>query len=230
TATPQLAFEPDLQGRFWQRLSALAAEAQKAAADYKAQLEAAGVDVTTTEADPQQSDPAIADAASTTQAPINYEVVVYEPEEPPIVNLQASDGDSEPVVEVLPPGEPERQELGAIPVPSWNFPASELVAGAPLPLTIRLPAYSRRLAVKVWITDVQSRTLADRPRWLMNWSPTPEGDQTAFLQLQVPLGSIEARFEAIAIDLATQQESYKISEVRSIMPSSLPDAGVDAAL
>ncbi|MEM6838364.1 MAG: hypothetical protein AAF609_16090 [Cyanobacteria bacterium P01_C01_bin.120] len=219
------AFEPDLQGRFWERLSALAAEAQKTAADYQAQLEAAGVDAAETTTVP---DEAIADAAAS-QAPINYEVVVYEPEAPPIVNLP--EGDREPIIEVLPPGEPEQQELGDVPVPSWNLPTGELLAGTPLPLTIRLPAYPQRLAVKVWVTDVQSRTLVDRPRWLMNWNPSPEeNEQTAFLQLQVPLGSIEARFEAIAIDLATQQESYKISEVRSIIPSDLPETGVDEAL
>jgi hypothetical protein len=64
----------------------------------------------------------------------------------------------------------------------------------------------------------------------MNWSPTPEGDQTAFLQLQVPLGSLEAQFEAIAIDLATQQESYKTSLVREILPVDPNDSDSSLAL
>jgi len=231
TAASPAAFEPDLQGRFWHRLSALAEEAQKAAADYQAQLEAAGIQTT----DPAvakalQNSGAIAGAPTEPDNPVNYEVVVYAADDPPDTDVGEPLSPSEPTVEVLPPGEPDRQELGTIPQPDWIFPQGELVAGAPLPITIRLPAYPRRLAVKVWVTDIQSRTLVDRPRWLMNWSPTPEGDQTAFLQLQVPLGSIEARFEAITIDLATQQESYKTSEVRAIVPADLPEMGVDEPL
>ncbi|WP_204137263.1 hypothetical protein [Halomicronema sp. CCY15110] len=218
TAKPsQATFEPDLQGRFWHRLSALAEEAQKAAAERKAQLDAAGVTDTT---QLEISSPSVNDAiAAPSDEPINYEVVVYDSDdELTTEDLDVVATDSEPLIEVLQPGEPNRQELGDVPVPEWIFPQGELVAGAPLPITVRLPRYPRRLAVKVWVTDIQSRTLVDRPRWLMNWSPTPEGDQTAFLQLQVPLGSLEAQFEAIAIDLATQQESYKTSLVREILP------------
>jgi hypothetical protein len=226
---PGTAFEPDLQGRFWNRLSALAEEAQKAAAEQKAQLDAAGVQATTVpEGEPSSANAAIADAPD---EPINYEVVVYESDDEMLANnLDATLTDPEPLVEVLQPGEPNRQELGEIPMPEWVFPQGELVADAPLPITVRLPAYPRRLAVKVWVTDIQSRTLVDRPRWLMNWTPTPEGDQTAFLQLQVPLGSIEARFEAITIDLATQQESYKTSIVREILPTSSAESGAEEIL
>ncbi len=185
-------FEPDLQGRFWNRLSALAEEAQKAAAERKTQLESAGV--TDSVAGAENSSSSDAAMRSASDEPINYEVVVYDSDDAPALQeLEATGTDSAPLVEVLQPGEPDRQELGAIPVPEWLFPQGDLVAGAPLPITVRLPQYPRRLAVKVWVTDIQSRTLVDRPRWLMNWSPTPEGDQTAFLQLQVPLGSIEAR-------------------------------------
>ncbi|RZM77966.1 hypothetical protein [Leptolyngbya iicbica] len=228
-ASADTTFEPDLQGRFWNRLSALAEAAQKAAAEHKAQLEAAGVqDIPATDSQQSSSD---AEIAANTDEPINYEVVVYDSDDEPIVEaLDITTTDSEPLVEVLQPGEPNRQELGDVPVPEWVFPQGELVAGQPLPITVRLPRYPRRLAVKVWVTDIQSRTLVDRPRWLMNWSPTAEGDQTAFLQLQVPLGSIEAQFEAIAIDLATQQESYKTSLVREILPANPHTSDSDAPL
>ena len=223
-------FEPDLQGRFWNRLSALAEEAQKAAAERKTQLESAGVTDSAT-AGAANSSSSNAAVTSAPDEPINYEVVVYDLDDAPAIHeLEATGADSEPLVEVLQPGEPDRQELGDIPVPEWLFPQGDLVAGAPLPITVRLPQYPRRLAVKIWVTDIQSRTLVDRPRWLMNWSPTPEGDQTAFLQLQVPLGSIEARFEAIAIDLATQQESYKTSLTREIVPATSAESGGDTSL
>ncbi|MEM9120083.1 MAG: hypothetical protein AAGD09_19690 [Cyanobacteria bacterium P01_F01_bin.56] len=225
------AFEPDLQGRFWERLSALAEEAQKAAADYKAQLEAAGVHETTPVAETMGLSEGAAIADPSTRESINYEVVVYDiDDEPAVSGLDETTTASEPLIEVLPPGAPDYQELGEIPVPDWVFPQGELIAGAPLPITVHLPTYPRRLAVKVWVTDIQTRTLVDRPRWLMNWTPTPEGTQTAFLQLQVPMGSIEARFEAITIDLATQRESYKTSIVRHIAPTDLPPSEAEELL
>ena len=223
----QLTFQPDFQGRFWTRLSALAEEAQKAAADYKAQLEAAGVQTSndaTTAAEVELPFSSVQEDSSE----LNYEVVVYESEdfEPPSANM--SEVATNPVVEVLQPDEPDIDELGTIPVPELLMPEGDLIAGTPLPITIRLPMYPRRLAVKVWVTDIQSRTLVDRPRWLMNWTPSNSGEQTALLQLQVPLGSIEARFEAIAIDLATQHESYKVTHVRSIVPANLSDPDIDS--
>ncbi|MEM1291267.1 MAG: hypothetical protein AAGH67_07330 [Cyanobacteria bacterium P01_H01_bin.162] len=217
-------FQPDYQSRFWTRLSALAEEAQKAAADHKAQLEAAGLalpSVPTAAAQSLAGEPSQSDDAINNRPP-NYEVVVYESEERAASPPDAEAATEVSYVEVLRPEDPDLEDLGTVPIPTLVLPQSELVAGDPLPITIRLPAYPRRLAVKVWVTDMQSRTLVDRPRWLMNWTPADAGEQTAFLKLQVPLGSVEATFEAIAIDLATQQESYKTTLVRAIAPANLP--------
>jgi len=221
-----LTFQPDFQGRFWERLSALAEEAQRTAADYKAQLEAAGVDASGEASTSPQVElpfPSFQDETGNQ----NYEVVVYEADEPvPSSSDTVEPVAEEPLVEVLQPEEPDIEDFGAIPIPELILPRGELIAGTPLPISVRLPMYPRRLAVKVWVTDIQSRTLIDRPRWLMNWTPG-EGEQTTFLQLQVPLGSIEARFEAIAIDLATQRESYKTTHIRSILPPNLSDEAID---
>ncbi|HEY9888845.1 MAG TPA: hypothetical protein V6D02_10620, partial [Candidatus Obscuribacterales bacterium] len=222
-------FQPDFQGRFWQRLSALAAEAQKAAADQKAQLAAAGVELPRDGADTQNL--AGEPAAPAAPTPRNYEVVVYDlNEEPEAIAASTDTVAAVPQVEVLAPGEPDVADWGAIPMPDLVLPQGDLVAGEALPITVRLPAYPRRLAVKVWLTDLQSRTLVDRPRWLMNWTPTADGEQTAFLQLQVPLGSLEVRFAAIAIDLATQRESYKTTSNRAIVPANLPAVDFDPSL
>ena len=220
-------FQPDYQSRFWTRLSALAEEAQKAAADHKAQLEAAGLELPNAPTTPSLLDEPFQSDEAINHGPPNYEVVVYESEEPDSSTTDAETATEVSVVEVLRPEDPDLEDLGTVPIPTLILPQSELVAGAPLPITIRLPAYPRRLAVKVWVTDIQSRTLVDRPRWLMNWTPAEAGEQTAFLKLQVPLGSIEATFEAIAIDLATQQESYKTTLVRAIAPANLPDIDND---
>jgi hypothetical protein len=226
STSSEITFQPDFQSRFWERLSALAEAAQREAADRKAQLEAAGVETADQAAAAPTVDlpfPTFPESPDT----INYEVVVYESE--PAAPLPDDSATTEPLVEVLRPEEPDIEDLGEIPVPELVLSQGELVAGEPLPITVRLPSYTRRLAVKVWVTDIQSRTLIDRPRWLMNWTPSGN-EQTALLQLQVPLGSIEARFEAIAIDLATQRESYKTSHVRSILPPNLPETDIGEPL
>ncbi len=218
-------FQPDVTGRFWERLSALAEAEQRAAAEQKAQMEAAGVETTADAASPENSWFTFP-LGEEPDSPPNYEVVIYEPEPPEAdaVVTPVTDAASQYSVDVLPPDVDTWDSPSVVPVPTLILPEGELIAGTPLPISVRLPQYPRRLTVKVWVTDVQSRTLVDRPRWLMNWTPTETGEQTAFLQLQVPMGCLESKFEAIAIDLATQQESYKVSQVRSILPPDLPPA------
>ncbi|MEM9008839.1 MAG: hypothetical protein AAGE59_35685 [Cyanobacteria bacterium P01_F01_bin.86] len=221
-ATEPQDFQPDYQGRFWSRLRALAHEAQKSTADLKAQMEAAGIEVQTPTPPPIPADAPPINVAS--EAPINHEVVVYEEVDAiaPTTAIKAATANSQQP-ESLSTSDTE-EDFGPIPVPQLSLPEGELIAGTLLPITVKLPLYPRRLAVKVWVTDIQSRSLADRPRWLMNWTPNSDGEQTALLQLQVPFGSLEAQFEAIAIDLTTQRESYKTTLVRSIVPPNLPEA------
>ena len=75
-------FQPDFQGRFWSRLSALAHEAQKTAADLKAQMEAAGVLSPSDTPAPLLHPPISTDVEGSVPAaaPVNHEVVVYEAE------------------------------------------------------------------------------------------------------------------------------------------------------
>ena len=223
--TPAKTFQPDFQGRFWSRLSALAHEAQRAAADLKAQMEAAGVEGFSSEPTiDYASEPATDDLSNT--AAFNHEVVIYDSSTKGIVPSDLADADfiREAQRSESLNNEEQNQDAGAIPVPQLSLPEGELIAGTSLPITVRLPLYPRRLAVKVWVTDIQSRSLADRPRWLMNWTSTDNGEQTALLNLQVPRGSLEAQFEAIAIDLTSQRESYKTTLVRAIVPPNLPEA------
>ncbi|MEM0981732.1 MAG: hypothetical protein AAGH78_15850 [Cyanobacteria bacterium P01_H01_bin.58] len=227
--TSALAFKPDFEGRFWSRLSAIADESQRVTANLKAQMEAAGVS-----SDPSPTKPVLEDAPApdfpsfkeeVTAA--SHEVVIYdsELEEGSIIDpLPLSESYPGATASVLSTNN-ELEDFGTIPIPKLDLPEGDLVAGAPLPITVLLPPYPRRLAVKVWVTDVQSRHLADRPRWLMNWTPVEEGKKMAHLQLQVPQGSLEAQFEAIAIDLATQQESYKTTVARAIVPPNVPASG-----
>ncbi|NER84091.1 MAG: hypothetical protein F6K42_32035 [Leptolyngbya sp. SIO1D8] len=224
-------FQPDFQGRFWSRLSALAHEAQETAANLKAQMESAGVEAIQ-EMPPLEVTPLQSPSFPEESQAFNHEVVIYDsdPEEHVTseITSEASENDllTTATAAETAASEDDPENLPAIPIPQLNLPEGELIAGNPLPITVRLPLYSKRLAVKVWVTDIQSRSLADRPRWLMNWTPTHDGEQTALLQLQVPQGSLEARFEAIAIDLTTQRESYKTTLVRTIVPPDLPEANI----
>ena len=223
--TPEKPFHPDLEGRFWSRLSALAHEAQKTAADLKAQMEAAGV--TTNHNSPTLDLPDTQSPSSEPEAtPFNHEVVIYDEVVEAVTTPETSAADAAPPLSTV-MGPPlsehlEVENISEIPIPQLKLPMGELTAGTPLPITVRLPLYPRRLAVKVWVTDIQSRSLVDRPRWLMTWTPTDAGEQTALLQLQVPFGTLEAQFDAIAIDLTTQRESHKTTLVRTIVPPNLP--------
>lgn len=208
---------PDFQGRFWSRLSALAEESQKTAATLKAEMEAAGL---------TPSNPSDSGLSSLTSAPLEttfpHEVVVYEDESSPALQPDPIAARPQSLPEL--PAPPTDDDAAELPSPQLTLPAGELIAGAALPISVSLPPYPRRLAVKVWVVDVQSRSLADRLRWLMNWTVDDTGEQTALLQLQVPQGCLEARFEATAVDLTTQRESRKTTLIREILPPDLPHA------
>jgi hypothetical protein len=113
-----------------------------------------------------------------------------------------------------------------ISVPILIIPSGELVAGVPIPATVRLPATGTKLIVKLWLKDCQTRTVVDGPRWLLDFNPSLEGEYTeAVTQITLPLGSIEVSFEAIAIDMQTQRESHKARVVRSATPPNLAQGG-----
>jgi hypothetical protein len=115
----------------------------------------------------------------------------------------------------------EDAEIISPPVPQLELPAGELMAGESVLLTVRVPFHPNRFYVKVWITDPQTRSLVDEPRQLMHLLPNGQGQLEGSLQLTVPLGCLEAQFEAIAVDLMTQQESYKASVSRPIAPAGV---------
>jgi hypothetical protein len=46
-------------------------------------------------------------------------------------------------------------------------------------------------------------------------------------QLIIPFGSVEIRFEAIAVDLNSQRESHKVSLDCVVVPPDLPDFSLD---
>ncbi|MDY7015811.1 MAG: hypothetical protein SVX43_19890, partial [Cyanobacteriota bacterium] len=110
-----------------------------------------------------------------------------------------------------------------IPTPMLEVMEGELVAGEAAFVRVKLPSGSDSVYVKLWVLDCQTRSLLDGPRALLDLSPNSEGELEATTQMSVPLGSLEIRFEAIAIDIDTQRESHKTSISRAVIPPNLPN-------
>ena len=113
----------------------------------------------------------------------------------------------------------EQQE---IPTPEIIIPEGEIVSGNPMIVTVRLPAIAPKFFVKFWIKDLQTRTIVDGPRWLLDFSTVPDTD---FIEtrtnISIPLSSIDVAFEAIAIEAQTQRESHKVRVTRAVTPPNL---------
>ncbi|HEY9910083.1 MAG TPA: hypothetical protein V6D18_21015 [Thermosynechococcaceae cyanobacterium] len=109
-----------------------------------------------------------------------------------------------------------------VPTPDLHVTTGELVAGKPVNVRVRLPSLLPRLYVKLWISDRQTRSLLEGPRWLMDLLPNGHDALEATTQLMVPLGSLDVQFEAIAVEVQTQRESRKVTVDRAVVPPNLP--------
>ena len=109
-----------------------------------------------------------------------------------------------------------------VPTPDLQVTSGELVAGQPVNIRVRLPNLLPRIYIKLWINDRQTRSLLEGPRWLVDLLPNGHGALEATTQLIVPLGSLDIRFEAIAVEMQTQRESRKVSVDRAVVPPNLP--------
>jgi len=128
--------------------------------------------------------------------------------------LQTSQ-DTELNVLILPKDEP-------IPPPRLEVTNGELVSGELVNIRVKLPNLIPRVYVKLWVTDRQTRSLLDGPRWMLDFLPNGLGDMEAFTQITIPFGSLDVRFEAITIEMHTQRESHKVSVEREVVPPNLP--------
>ncbi|MFM7423708.1 MAG: hypothetical protein ACKO7W_01690, partial [Elainella sp.] len=121
---------------------------------------------------------------------------------------------------VLPADEP-------IPTPRLQLPTGELVAEQPIAITVKLPNLQARVYVKLWLRDRQTRTMLGTPRWLIDFIPDGFGNQMARTEVLVPPGSLKVQFEAVAVEIATQRESDKVSTTRPIVPPDLSPLSLD---
>ncbi|MEH2296222.1 hypothetical protein [Nostoc sp.] len=141
----------------------------------------------------------------------------FEEEEQPLLNLSPS----LPIIAVA--TEP-------LPIPQLLVPEGELIAGKSIIVRVVLPEVPPQVVVKLWVEDYQTRWLLDGPHLLTNLLPNALAGLEVMTQLNIPFGCLEIRLEAIALDLTTQQESHKVTIVRTVIPPDLPSLQLDQLL
>ncbi|MEH1769230.1 MAG: hypothetical protein V7L27_31100 [Nostoc sp.] len=117
-----------------------------------------------------------------------------------------------------------------LPIPQLHVPEGELIAGKFIIVRVVLPEVPPQVVIKLWVEDYQTRWLLDGPHLLTNLLPNASGGLEVMTQLNIPFGCLEIRLEAIALDLTTQQESHKVTILRTVIPPDLPDLQLDELL
>ncbi|MBT9314790.1 hypothetical protein [Leptothoe spongobia] len=102
--------------------------------------------------------------------------------------------------------------------PTLDVPMQELVAGEWIAIKVRLPVANYHPYVKVWMNDLQTRTIIEAPRMLMQFTPNDYNELETLMRVQVPTGCLELQIAAISVDMSTLQESRKVVQNRRVMP------------
>ncbi|WP_242058109.1 MULTISPECIES: hypothetical protein [Nostoc] len=122
------------------------------------------------------------------------------------------------------------EAIEPLPTPQLYVPEGELIAGKSVIVRVVMPEVARQVAIKLWVEDCQTRWLLDGPHLLTNLLPNTLGGLEVMTQLNIPFGCLEIRLEAIAVDPTTQQESHKVTTVRTVIPPDLPNLELDELL
>lgn len=117
-----------------------------------------------------------------------------------------------------------------LPTPQLHIPDGELIAGKSVIVRVVLPEVPPQVVIKLWVEDYQTRWLLDGPHLLRNLLPNALGGLEVITQLNIPFGCLEIRLEAIALEPTTQQESHKVTIVRTVIPPDLPNLELDELL
>ncbi|MGC1307552.1 MAG: hypothetical protein WA885_10005 [Phormidesmis sp.] len=127
--------------------------------------------------------------------------------------------------------EPNSNDLPEMALPVISVPMGDLVAGERVTITVTTRPSAYKPFIKLWMIDRQSRSLVIEPKLLTGLVPDALGDLQASAELQVPLDCLDVQIAAIAVDMATQQESGKAIVNRHIVPANqLPASGFSRPL
>ena len=111
------------------------------------------------------------------------------------------------------------EELSEMALPVISIPVGDLVAGEKVTVTVRSRPSTFKPFIKLWMVDRQSRSLVIEPKIMTNLTPDALGDLQGTTELEVPRDCLDVQIVAIAIDMATQQESGKAVVNRHIVPA-----------
>ena len=115
-------------------------------------------------------------------------------------------------------------DLPEVALPVISLPMGDLVAGQTVTVTVRSRPSTYKPFIKIWMVDRQSRSLVIEPKILTNLLPDALGDLQGTTELLVPMDCLDVQIAAIAIDMATQQESGKAVVNRRVVPANQPSA------
>ncbi|WP_254625812.1 hypothetical protein [Nostoc sp. TCL240-02] len=138
--------------------------------------------------------------------------------------------DKQPLLGLSPSLSISAGAIEPLPIPQLHVPEGELIADKLIIVRVVLPEVPPQVVVKLWVEDYQTRWLLDGPHLLTNLLPSVLGGLEVMTQLKIPFGCLEIRIEAIALDLTTQQESHKVTTVRTVIPPDLPNLQLDELL
>lgn len=181
-----------LQDRFWQKLNLLTQDGYRQSLEVKKALDISDIQ---SEGNPQSNEF------------VAYDPPAYESTQQTGRQPQQSASDSDEAtrrIQVLPP--------------TLDVPNQELIAGDWVAIRVRVPVSDYQPYVKVWMNDLQTRTLIDAPRLLMQFTPNDFNELETLMRIKVPTGCLELQFAAIAIDMSSLQESRKVVQNRRVMP------------
>lgn len=119
------------------------------------------------------------------------------------------------------------EPLRAVPEPVLHLSKPEYQGEDVAVVRVVLPSYADRLYVKLWMQDRQSRTILVGPYQLTDFTPDRDGNLETLMQMPIPLGTTEVRFEAIAINPRLQQESRKVGVDRRVVPQNVSEINWD---
>ncbi|RAM53342.1 MAG: hypothetical protein C6Y22_01455 [Hapalosiphonaceae cyanobacterium JJU2] len=107
-----------------------------------------------------------------------------------------------------------------LPTPQLYVPEGELISGKFVKVRVQLDCVHSNVAIKLWVKDCQTRCILDGPCLLTSFLPTASGLEVID-QIYIPLGCLEVRIEAIALDTTNQNESQKVTVLRNVIPEDL---------
>ncbi|MEM7064190.1 MAG: hypothetical protein AAF572_13630 [Cyanobacteria bacterium P01_B01_bin.77] len=180
-----------LQERFWRKLNLLTQDGYRQSLEVKKALDISDI---RSEGNPQSNEFVV------------YDSPPYESTQQAEQRTKQSAGTSDEVsrIQVMPP--------------TLDVPNRELTAGDWVAIRVRVPVSDYKPYVKVWMNDLQTRTLIDAPRLLMQFTPNDFNELETLMRIKVPTGCLELQFAAISIDMSSLQESRKVVQNRRVMP------------